>query len=321
MTVSRVIRGDSAVRPQTRLRVLEAMRHSGYVPSPSARAMRSKDPLRSTQSLCCALIFGPEALVAESFFNAIAISAENEAARHGLCLLQSHFANDEQTSWTRMQMLLSIEGLCGGILAGSFSSEQIQAFKKHMKHIVLVDAPSPQDASVPGIESDNFSGARLAYQHFLNRGCRRLLVLPGPCRTHYFSQALHAAAKLFVEDFENIDFVDSDFTAEGGRRLALEKFRNEIPYDGVFSSDEVMVGVISGLRTLGVSLPEQVKLIGFDDIPHAAYLHPALTTVRMDKTRLGGEAVRELISAVRGQASANGLKKIVPAELIIRESA
>ena len=91
MTVSRVICGEGSVSPATRKRVLSVMQELGYVPSTAARAMRSKDKLRANSILCFALIFGADVKTAESFFCDVVKGAEQEAAAHGLCLLQSHW--------------------------------------------------------------------------------------------------------------------------------------------------------------------------------------------------------------------------------------
>ena len=108
MTVSRVIRGEKSVSPETRQRVLSVMKDLNYVPSTAARAMRSKDQLRANGSLCCALIFTPETQHADGFFCDIARAAESEAAKHGLCLLQSHLQENVDASWPRLQTVFSI---------------------------------------------------------------------------------------------------------------------------------------------------------------------------------------------------------------------
>ena len=297
------------------------MKKVGYIPSVAARALRSKDKLTATQSLCCVLIFGPESEVADSFFNAIAISAEKESSKYGLCLLQSRFSECEDTSWLRLQRLLSIDGLCGVILAGSFSAAQIAVVKKHVKNIAMIDSPIPTGSSICSVESDNSTGARLAYEHFAKNNCKKLLVITGPTKKHYFATALRTASKPFAKRFDTIRFIDSALTAESGQEIILKVFGNGCRYDGVFSSDEVMVGVVRGLNKLNISIPEQVKLIGFDDIRHSAFLNPPLTTDTIDKARLGSEAVKLLVSMVRGQGSSKAIRKTVKAKLIIRESA
>lgn len=103
MTVTRVLRSDSSVRPSTRARVMEAMQELGYVPSAAARALRSKDQVRGTGALCLALVFGSDTQVADGFFCDVARGAEQEAAANGLCLLQVHGQDTFTASWPRLQ--------------------------------------------------------------------------------------------------------------------------------------------------------------------------------------------------------------------------
>src|SRR3989339_1516404 len=99
MTVSRVMRGSPSVSVETSKRVLRVMKEVGYVPSLAARAMRSKDNLRASGSVCCALVFGADVKAADGFFCDVARAAEEEAASNGLCLLQSHWQDRFGASW------------------------------------------------------------------------------------------------------------------------------------------------------------------------------------------------------------------------------
>ncbi|MFA5864219.1 MAG: LacI family DNA-binding transcriptional regulator [Phycisphaerae bacterium] len=319
MTVTRVMRQDGSVNAQTQDRVMRVMRQMGYVPSPAARAMRSKDKLRGTGALCFALIFGADTQLADGFFCDVARGAEQAASEHGLCPLQVHWQNTFEASWPRLQSVFSISSLCGAVLVGQFSGREIKNIQQHAKRVVVVDGPAPENLPVASVESDNISGCKLAIQHLLDRGVRRLLILTGP-PDHYFSQATLSAVNYFRSHFERVDIANTDYTAQTAEAVIHKVWAKGRKYDGIFGNDELSLGALRALADLQVKVPQKVRVIGFDDIPHAAFSHPRLTTISIDKKQLGREAVLGLIEMVRGSHALEPVKKIIRAKLVIRES-
>jgi DNA-binding LacI/PurR family transcriptional regulator len=319
MTVTRVLRGEETVSDKTRVRVLRVMQELGYVPSPAARAMRSKDRLRGSGAQCFALIFGADTQLADGFFCDVARGAEQAASEHQLCPLQVHWQDTFNASWPRMQSVLSINGLCGAILVGQFMSEEVKAIQKHAERIVLVDGPAPTDVSAASVESDNLMGCHLAIQHLLKRGVRRLLVLTGP-KEHYFSEAMMTAAEKFRRRFETVQIVKTDYTFTAAENVIAERYARGITYDGVFGNDEVCLGVLRKFADLTIRVPKEVRVIGFDDIPHASISYPRLSTVSIDKRQLGYESVITLVKLVRGDTKIEQMKKVIKARLIARET-
>jgi LacI family transcriptional regulator len=319
MTVTRVLRSDSSVRPTTRTRVMKVMQQLGYIPSPAARALRSKDSLRGTGALCLALVFGSDTQVADGFFCDVARGAEQEAAANGLCLLQVHGQDTFEASWPRLQAVFSIAGLCGVILAGEFSQPEIDAIHKHTEHVVLLDRPAPCRVPVASVEADNVAGCKLALEHLLERGCRRLLVLTGQ-KDHYFTQAMREAAEMYRPRFSALDIVHGNLTAEFGKDAVRQLWTDGKGYDGIFGNDEAAIGAMRALADLKVSIPDDIKIVGFDDIPHAQYITPTLTSISIDKHQLGREGVKTLMELIREPRQADEIKKVIRARLVIRES-
>ena len=97
-------------------------------------------------------------------------------------------------------------------------------------------------------------------------------------------------------------------------------FSENIDYDGIFCTDELAIGVLRAFSEMKVKVPKQVKVVGFDDIVHSAFLSPSLTTVSIDKTQLGTEAVSTLIEIAKGKKELKNMKKILTAKIIVRES-
>jgi DNA-binding LacI/PurR family transcriptional regulator len=320
MTITRVMRGENTVSPKTRDRVLHVMSQLSYVPSPAARAMRSKDHLRQKTSLCFALIFGSDTQLADGFFCDVARGAEEEAARHGLCPLHVHWQETFDASWPRMQSVFAIQELCGAILVGQFNEKEIKAISKQTSPVVLVDGPAPANSSVAAVESDNFAGCRMALDRLKEKDCRRILVLSGP-QDHYFTQSMVSAVEASRKHFAKVDIIHTNYTAEAGYQMVREIWLANKHYDGIFGNDELAIGAIRGLTDLHVSVPGEVRVIGFDDIPHDEFVIPRLSSISIDKKHLGREAVNTMVEMTRGQAEASQIKKVIRAKLVVRESA
>ncbi|OHB58860.1 MAG: hypothetical protein A2Y12_00385 [Planctomycetes bacterium GWF2_42_9] len=319
MTVSRVLTGNGSVSEKTRKHVLKTIAALGYVPSAAARSMRSKDALRSVASSCFALIFGADTQNADEFFCDVARGAEKEAANFGLCPLHVHWQENFDKSFPRLQTILSINGMCGAILAGQFCKNDIEKIKKHAKNIVIIDSPVVGDAGIACVESDNLGGCKLALNHLVEQKCGRVLVITGP-KTHYFSQSMREAAKNFNDKFKIIDVIESDYTTQGGRETILKQWNNGKSYDGIFSNDTMAIGAVNALSKLELKIPKQVKVIGFDNIIYGQYIAASLSTIDIDKARLGSEGVQTLVDMIRGNKEISQIKKVIPAKLIIRKS-
>jgi LacI family transcriptional regulator len=319
MTVSRVLTGKGSVSDKTRKRVLKVMTDLGYVPSAAARSMRSKDILRSSAGSCFALIFGADTQMADEFFCDVARGAERESVNYSLCPLQVHWQESFNASWPRLQTILSITGMCGAVLAGQFSKSDIDKIQKHTKNIVVIDSPVAGDAGVASVVSDSFGGCKLALNHLAQRKCSRILVITGP-KNHYFSQAMMDAGRQFYDKFDCIEVVEADYTIKGGKDAIHKLWSQGKFYDGVFSNDTMALGANYALSELGLKIPEQVKVIGFDNIVYGECSIPPISTIDIDKAKLGSEGVKTLVEMIRGNKEASQIKKVIPAKLVVRES-
>ncbi|MBN2375371.1 MAG: LacI family DNA-binding transcriptional regulator [Sedimentisphaerales bacterium] len=320
MTVSRVINGSSGVSTKTRQHVLQVMKEVGYIPSTIARSMRSKDKLRAAGCLCCALNFGADTQYANEFFCDIARSAEQEAAVHGLCLLQSHWQESFEESWPRMQSIFAMDGLCGVLLAGQFQRNEIQSICKQTKYVVVIDGPAPPDLPVASIESDNYGGCLLALEHLIKRGSKRILIMATDNPDHYFSRAIQKAADTVRSQCEYIEVVSSQLTSESGREIVRQAISSGKSFDGIFGNDDLSIGALRALYELKIEVPNKIRVVGFDDISHGLCTIPSLTSIQINKSQLGREAVKTLVDMYRGQTELRNVKKIIEAKLIVRES-
>jgi LacI family transcriptional regulator len=322
MTVSRVVRSNSNVSDNLKAKVLEAIKELGYVPSISARALRKGSRTLSSMRTCCGLVFGWETQDSASFFSGIAKSAEMEAIDNGLCLLQSHWQNDFEGSLKRLASAFSVPGLCGLILAGQFSVEEVSVITRYCDNIVVIDGPAPNGSGVACIETDYYEGSSLAINHLSCSGSKRLLVLTGPREDHYFARAVSSAVKRHSELFDVIDIEYIDMLYDSGVEIIREKFSDVYAYDAVFTNDEIGLVVLKTFAEMGIKVPEDVQVMGFDNIPYSQYSSPSLSTIHVDKATLGREAIRTLVSYMDSNDRDNFLnvKKIIQTSLVVRES-
>jgi len=319
-TVSRVLRGEDSVRAETRGKVLAVMRELEYVPSPAARALRSGDDLVAAGKKLCALVYGRDTQTADAFFAGVTRGAEKAAAEHGLCLLQSSWQESFDLSWPRMQALFSTAGLCGAVLAGNFRRDEVEAVMNHVGNVVIIDSPAPVGLAVGCAEVDYRDGCVQIFRHLLERGARRILVAAYKSPEHYFSSSVIDAVKIVRGDAERMEVIYADYSARAGYETVKKIFAGGCEYDAIWGNDEFALGALRALADLGIGVPAQVKVAGYDDIPHGPFTRPALTTVRVDKELLGYEGVRILIeSAKRGHPRAN-LRTVVRSRLVVRES-
>jgi len=175
---------------------------------------------------------------------------------------------------------------------------------------------------VPSVDVDNEAGARLAVEHLLALGHRRIA-----CITHAplaytaaserltgYREALAAAG--LADEPELI--AEGAFDAQSGRRAVAEILARTKPEAIFVTSDVVAIGAIAGLRDAGLSVPGDVSVVSFDDIPLAAYLDPPLTTIRLPAYDLGLTAGRAILERIAGRPVA--ARTLLPTELIVRAS-
>jgi LacI family transcriptional regulator len=318
MTVSRVLKGGDNVKPTTRKRVLAVMREHGYVPSVAARSLRSKDKLRACGMMGLGVIFGPDTAFADNFFADITRAVEKRASDYGLCPLQVHLCNDADESWRRLQNIFSFPHLCGCLLIGQFNKEQIKSITNKTSHVVTVDSPIPVEGSVTGVSVDYVGGCLKGLRHLVERGGRRLVVITGP-REHYFSSSILQGIKFIEDRFEHINVLETDYTCRQAYHKLSEHIKTEKQFDCIFGNDEAAIGALRALKDAKLQVPEQVKVVGFDNIDHTEFVSPRLTSISVDKSALGTSAVDVLIQLFKDN-DFKELNRQAPTQLVIRES-
>jgi len=318
-TVSRALRGSSMVNAETRERILRIARELNYKVDKNASNLR----LRNAGTL--ALLFfedpTPDDSLINPFFHSMLGSITRACALHGHDLLVSF--QQLSTDW---QADYEDSYKANGIILLGYgdyheSRERLQRLVEQGTHFVRWGAALPDQPGV-SIGSDNFQGGFDITQHLLEQGCRRIAFL-GHASSHYpeFQERFrgHAAA-LQARGLAPVPRlqVDAITTEESGYAACQELLSREVAFDAICAaSDLIAIGALRALRERGLRVPHDVAVTGFDDIPLAASVSPALTTVQQDTKLAGQLLVEKLLSQIAGEP-VEGMG--IPVKLVVRES-
>jgi LacI family transcriptional regulator len=318
MTVSRVINDKGDVSPATRLRVIEAIERLGYRPSSIARSLAT----HHTGTLGLVI---PD--VANPFFAEIARGVEEVAYAQGYNVF---LCNTDEDPARELEVLGSLEEkrVDGIVLCSSrLDSASLRLVIESHAAVTLVNRRI--DGAGPGVgmvRVDDRMGGRLATTHLLDQGHTAIGFLSGPPGSHSgqlrlqgYREALLAAGLAYDEAW----IAGCSPVAEAGRAAALQLLQKVPTLTALLCyNDLVAVGVLQACVERGRRVPRDLAVVGFDDIPLAALVTPALTTCRVPRHELGTRAVELLLERIRGDAMERPEEEIVlQPELVVRESA
>lgn len=290
-TVSRVLNNHPSIRPGTRQRVLDAMTALDFRPNRAARRLATK---RS-------FTVGVVVTVNGSYYGPTSIvSAVEDAAREAgySTLLASPRNNDAPALSEAIEHLIGegVEGIV--VLAPQTRTAEVIATVGKPVPVVLMQSDRP--GSSPGLSVDNELGGALAARHLLGLGHRRVAMVAGPddwsearARQRGFEAALAAS------DISPVAVAEGDWSAESG----YEAFQRLAPHDftGVFcANDQMALGLIHGAADRHRSVPTDLSVVGFDDVPESAHYLPPLTTIQQDFDILGRRSIQSLLGQVEG---------------------
>jgi DNA-binding LacI/PurR family transcriptional regulator len=289
-TVSRVLNHQPHVREATRERVLRAIADLGYRPNAAAKTLVTRRS-RTIGVLTPAVAqHGPTRSV---------LAIESAARQYGYRPLVTATAVDRGASIGALRFLLdqAIEGLV--VIAPHQHILNAIADLDLSLPVVVLQASGQDVGTGVGVGVDQRRGARLAVEHLLQLGHTHIQHVAGPAE--YFEARARAGAYLetvLAAGAPTLPLIAGDWTAESGYRAAALL---DPSTTAVFcANDESAIGLIRGLAERGLRVPADVSVVGFDDLPEAAYLVPSLTTVSQDLELVGREAVLTVTSRLDG---------------------
>lgn len=311
-SVSRVVNGNEKVAAETKERVLQAMQSLNYVPHIGARSLITK----RTQNIGVLLpdLYG-------EFFSEIIRGIDTAAREKKFHLL---VANARDGADEVAAAIRAMHGRVDGLLVMSpqVNGALLERNLSRDLPTVLMNTPiGGQDYAAYTI--DNYAGARAMVQHLADQGYKNIAFISGPKNNHDAEERLRGfqdAMKDFLPQGQ-AEIIEGDFSEESGAKAgALLAQRVNLP-DAVFAANDMMaVGCLGVLTDAGISIPRDIALAGFDDIPIARYVAPALTTMRVHIAELGRAAFERLADKISGADNAPVTTNTLKPELVTRAS-
>ena len=319
-TVSRVINDHPDVAPETRARVQMLIERMGYRPNAIARSLVHQRSY--TLGVVTAQIdyYGPSHTL-------VGIEEEIRALGYSLLLDLLHHPEAEDVDQLLNRLLShQVDGILWAV--PEIGSNRMRLGRETARlHVPIVYLSMHPQTGLPVVAVDNYRGGRLAAEHLIAQGRRKVGIISGPKRWWESRERVRGcldalrASRLSADERQ---VVEGDWSAGSGERGFLQLLAQFPQVDAVFScNDQMALGLLKTAHRQGLRVPEDLAVVGFDNIPESAYFTPPLTTVEQHLVDLGSAAVRELDRMIRAAQDNENYQPeciAIQPELVIRES-
>ncbi|MDR2252787.1 MAG: LacI family transcriptional regulator [Bifidobacteriaceae bacterium] len=312
-TVSRVLNGFSWVSEPTRQRVLAAVDHLGYRRNMAARALASNRSNVIGVVVVNPNLFGPSGAL---------LAIEQAARKAGYWVSVASLPKVDADHMAASVDHFRDQGVDGTVVIAP-NQWALDASAKALGGCpaVMLTANPGGDHSFPTVDVDHELGARLAVQHLASLGHRDIAHFAGPS-IEFHAQRRERGWRAALEelDLEPGPLLRGSWEAHSGYELARRLCEREAPLPtAVFvANDQAAIGALRGFAAAGLRVPEDISVVGFDDVPGVGQLRPPLSTVRQDLTELGGKAFDLLLGVIGGKEA--GEHVALAPRLVVRES-
>lgn len=310
-TVSKILNDkDQSISDATRQRVLAIVEKEGYIPNGIAKSLRMKN----TKTIG---IIMPD--VMNLFFSELARGAEDAAERKGYSVILCNSDNNESKEEKYIQILH--EKMVDGIILTASESGKNRVLNNIRTPIVLLDRDVETSKKVGRITVDSEKGIYDATTFLINKGCKNIGFISALNKNKISVDRFKGYERAIIENGMVLDnnkiFLES-FSIESGYS-GVKKLLEQNDLDGICcGNDLIAIGAIKALKEKGLNVPQDVKVIGFDDISISKYMDPPLTTVKQPIYQMGEEAVKMLVNIIEKKEM--GMNKVLETELIERNS-
>jgi LacI family transcriptional regulator len=317
-TVSRIINHSPNVSEKTRRHVLEVIAQEGYTPNPAARALVTQ----RTQAIGVVIPLAPLTFFEDAFYFPTLLQGISNTTSHRDYSMMLWLAQSEEDDQKFYRRIITNRLMDGVIIASAARGEPlIDHFLQSGTPFVLVEDPCLDSDQISFVSVDNLTAAYNAVSHLISLGRRRighitgnLHIADGQDRLEGYKQALTAAGM----DVNEAWIAEGNFSHRSGYE-GMKKLLDQ-GLDAVFAGNDITArGVLQALNEAQVRVPDDVALVGFDDLPTAVHVTPKLTTVRQpieEKGRLAASILLDLIE----NADSQPRQVLLPTQLVIRES-
>lgn len=309
-TVSRILNGTATVSALKRAAVDEAINSLGFRPNPVARGLAGGRTMSIgvvTQRISSP--FYGEALSG--------IEVELEAAGYVPLFVSGNWNEADERKAIETLLSRRVDGVI--VLAGRLGNRELEALSDSVPMVVVGRQVAGE--RLFSFSFDNRAGARLATEHLIALGHRRIVLFQGDPvhddaidRHNGYLDALAAAGIAVAPEL----IVPSDYTEAGGMLAVSRLMERDVAFSAIFSSnDQMAYGAILGLARRNLRVPDDVSIVGFDDLIMSRYTMPPLSTVRHCVYETGAQAAGAMLSLLRGERPA---VQLAAPELVLRES-
>lgn len=316
-SVSYVLNGIEKVSSKTKLRILKAMEELEFSPDINARNLAKRERTIVGIILPANESYKKTILTDNPFYQEILNGIEYSARKNNLSTMI--LGINEKTKDFRN---LDINNMLGLIIIGAIEAKLCEIIGNMNISVILIDQKE-EKYNFTSIRSDDYSGAYLAVDYLIKNGHHKIALVNGAVQDSDVHKNRYNGYIKALEDNNIKCNTDLIFTTsldyDGGVKIAEKLFYKKEELTAVFCiSDIVAIGIIKGLLKKGVKIPEDISIVGYDDIKESRYFNPEITTIRQDIFCKGEKAVYILVEANKGKK----IKKeyILPIELVERDS-
>ncbi|MEV6032304.1 LacI family DNA-binding transcriptional regulator [Nonomuraea sp. NPDC052116] len=313
-TASRVVNGQTTVAPHIRDAVQRAIDELGYVPNSAARSLVTQrtDSIALVVSEPGTRVFSEDPMFSTAIRSA---SVALEAVNKQVVLMLASSAK----SHARVERYIAGGHVDGVMLISMHGADPLPAALSRLRVPVVSYGRPAVPVDIPYVDNDNVGGAEIGVRHLVETGRRRIATIAGP-QDMIGGQDRLAGYRNVLRDSDLRSIVAiGDFTRESGAVAMRQLLRDDPDLDAVFVANDLMaVGALQSLRQSGRRVPDDVAVVGFDDIEAAKYTEPPLTTLRHPVAEQATAMVGLLLGLFEGGPAE---PVIMPTELVIRESA
>jgi LacI family transcriptional regulator len=311
-TVSRVWNDSELVGAETRARVAAVAARLGYSPNSAARSLRT----RGTRTIGVLL---PD--LHGEFFSEVTRGIDQSARRRGFHLLVSSSHSDRQEANAALR---SMRGRVDGLIVMSPDPDVQLAIGRIPATFPVVLLNCAAGVTRDSLTIANYEGARAMVRHLVGLGHRRIATIAGPERNHDADERLRgyrdALREAGVEPEPALE-VRGDFREGSGYEGTTQLLQRAVRPTAIFAANDCMaIGAMSALGDHGFDVPADVAVAGFDDIPMARFVSPALSSVHVHIAELGERATQRLLDAIGNGRTGEAVHEILPTQLVLRRS-
>lgn len=311
-TVSRVLRNAGNVTEETKQRVLEAIEALNYQPNVLGRYLRRME----TETV---LVIVPD--ITNPFFSKVLRGIEAVALERGYQVLLGDTQNDVQLEEQYLNVLpqKQVDGMI--FLTARTRKELMEEMSRQFPIVLACEYLEGTD--IPTVSIDNISSARKATEHLIGLGHRRIAHLTGPMDVILSRDRLRGYYQALAQHDIDVDaslVQEGDFSFESGYNVTLKLLALEKPPTAIFAANDAMaIGAIKAVRHRGGRVPDDVAVVGFDDIQMASIFEPGVTTIAQPMFDIGKQAMKLLLQLIDGE-EVERRQFVLPDRLVIRES-